>query len=156
MQWINTKCFLNTMVSVMNPVNLPFVEDLTLGWIRIPQFTSYPVHQVVQCLAHIVQYIYSEMNTWMILLRIQVNDTSYYQSRKKYRKQVDYQCYSNLGVTQTSMGMAQRMELMPNRIYLPTSHLSLNIVFCFFVKLSPPPIKTGFEERMRLAVSTFI
>lgn len=53
------------------------------------------------------------------------------------------------------MGMAQRMGLMPNRIYLPMSHLSLNTVL-FYVKLPfPPPVKTSFEERIRLETHSY-
>lgn len=47
------------------------------------------------------------------------------------------------------MGLAQRMGLMPKKMYLPMSHLSQYTVFVFG-KLPAPPIKTGFEERMRL------
>lgn len=78
-------------------------------------------------------------------------------THKQYRKLVGHQGYSNWGGTQTSMGMVQRMGLIPSWIYSFTVwpffvHSFLCIQFLLFVKLPPHPIKAGFEKRMRLEV----
>ena len=39
---------------------------------------------------------------------------------------------------------------MTSKRYLPVPYLSLYTVFAFFVKISPPSTKSGFDDRIRL------